>query len=355
MEYSEGVVYDYVFITNIPAFYKVRLFNKLAEHLKIKVVFISKHSDIRHSDFYSFDFKFDAVFVSEVSYERRNKLNVFLSLFNEIKSLKFKKIVFSGWETKEASLLSFILPKHKNCIVIESSILETKRSLSIWIIKKLILSRISFAFPSGELQKRILDHAGYKGNIHVTHGVGISNYQTCPVNRSLPDVAESITFIYVGRISEEKNIRLLLDSFYHKNFKLIIVGEGHLEKEMREIATENIHFSGYINNIELADIYAKSDCFILPSISEPWGLVIEEALANGLPVIVSNKVGCHFDLVNDDNGIVFNIEETNGLSTAIDHMARNLAEYKRGASLFNQGKLTLMQVKAYLDACNEKK
>lgn len=354
MDFEGGTVYDYVFITNIPAFYKVTLFNKLAEHLKIKVVFVSKTSDIRHSDFYNYDFRFDAVFMSEKSYEKRNKLKVFTSLLNEVRNLKFKKIVFSGWETKEASLLSFILPKNKNGIVIESSILETKKSFSIWMLKRLILSRAAFAFPSGELQKRILYKAGYKGNIYVTHGVGITNYQARTENMSLPVSSENTTFVYVGRIAAEKNIRLLLDTFNHNKYKLIIVGEGYLEKEMKEIASDNIHFSGYVNNVKLASIYAKSDCFILPSISEPWGLVIEEALANGLPVIVSNKVGCHFDLVNDNNGIVFDIDDTSSLSIAIDHMAKNLVDYKRGASLFNQEKLTLMQVKAYLDACNEK-
>lgn len=65
-------------------------------------------------------------------------------------------------------------------------------------------------------------------------------------------------------------------------------------------------------------------CFAI-SKSEPWGLVIEEAMNNGLPVIVSNKVGCSIDLVAEDvNGIIFDLDDRNSLKNAV---LENLRSY----------------------------
>lgn len=74
---------------------------------------------------------------------------------------------------------------------------------------------------------------------------------------------------------------------------------------MKTIAKSNITFLGQINNRELYKFYRDADVFILPSKSEPWGLVVEEALNNGTPVIVSDKVGCAIDLVTKDTGLIF--------------------------------------------------
>ena len=62
--------------------------------------------------------------------------------------------------------------------------------------------------------------------------------------------------------------------------------------------------------------------FILPSVSEPWGLVVEEALNNGTPVIVSDRVGCREDLVSDKNGIVFPCNDSIALQEAIIKMTQ---------------------------------
>lgn len=92
------------------------------------------------------------------------------------------------------------------------------------------------------------------------------------------------------------------------------------------MAKKNIVFHGPINNEDLPNIYQSNDVFILPSLSETWGLVVEEALNNGLPVIVSNKVGCAEEIVNENNGIVFSLDSDTGLLNAIDHI-RDVSYY----------------------------
>src|SRR6185503_9315286 len=83
---------------------------------------------------------------------------------------------------------------------------------------------------------------------------------------------------------------------------------------------------GFVNQQALGEAYAVADCLVLPSdVSETWGLVVNEALAAGLPAVVSDEVGCAPDLVKSDTGAVFargNIEE---LGSALDGIRRRTA------------------------------
>ena len=75
-----------------------------------------------------------------------------------------------------------------------------------------------------------------------------------------------------------------------------------------------------VDNVKLPNYYKNNDVFILPSKSEPWGLVIEEALNNGLPVIVSDKVGCKDDLVTVDTGLIFRYDDMDDLKNKVKKM-----------------------------------
>jgi glycosyltransferase involved in cell wall biosynthesis len=67
-----------------------------------------------------------------------------------------------------------------------------------------------------------------------------------------------------------------------------------------------VHFAGFKNQTELPAVYAAADCFVLPSTIETWGLVVNEAMASGLPAIVTEACGCAPDLVaNGETGYVY--------------------------------------------------
>ncbi|WP_140184585.1 glycosyltransferase, partial [Vibrio parahaemolyticus] len=110
---------------------------------------------------------------------------------------------------------------------------------------------------------------------------------------------------------------------------------------------ETIEFLGYVDNALLGEFYQKSDAFILPSTSEPWGLVVEEALINGLPVIVSNKVGSSFDLVESyKSGVVFDLDGS--LIETIEYFEDNYLELFYNVSKIDFEKRKLDQINAYL-------
>ena len=101
----------------------------------------------------------------------------------------------------------------------------------------------------------------------------------------------------------------MIDKFNHyPDLELTIIGFGELEDELKSKAKDNIHFLGAVDNEKLSIYYQDADVFILPSLSEPWGLVVEEALNNGTPVMISEQVGCAEDLVNENTGVVFSLK-----------------------------------------------
>ncbi|GAB4025134.1 glycosyltransferase family 4 protein [Spirosoma gilvum] len=130
-------------------------------------------------------------------------------------------------------------------------------------------------------------------------------------------------FIFVGRLIEIKNLPMLITAFTEAgkrsinrdDWGLILLGDG----------AEQEAINHYIKKLGVADrvtllpgrpwfrvpeVLALSDVLVLPSRSEPWGLVVNEAMACGLPVIVSDRCGCAIDLVHDgQNGFVFNPDQ----------------------------------------------
>lgn len=122
-------------------------------------------------------------------------------------------------------------------------------------------------------------------------------------------------FLCVGRQISCKNFDIVIEAFkqvatQEAEFDLVFVGAGEESDKLRSLAGElyenKIHFIPFQSPENLSVIYQKAYCFILPSLSETWGLVVNEAMASGLPVIVSQYCGCVNTLViNGKNGFVF--------------------------------------------------
>jgi glycosyltransferase involved in cell wall biosynthesis len=103
---------------------------------------------------------------------------------------------------------------------------------------------------------------------------------------------------------------------------MVIVGDGEqratLEARARELGLDEVRFTGFRNQSELPRFFQLADVFVLPSRHEPWGLIVNEAMAAGCPVIVSTDVGCHANLVTDGiEGCVFPVGDIAGLTDAL--------------------------------------
>ncbi len=141
-------------------------------------------------------------------------------------------------------------------------------------------------------------------------------------------------FLYVGRLVPEKGLSDLLqayatlDSQLRSRVGLVIAGDGPIRAEL-ETAAQSIfpgcvHFAGFIHRDELANYYALAECLVLPTHSDPWGLVINEAMACGLPVICTSVAGCTADLVMS-NGRRVDVSNISQLEAAMHEIATDPA------------------------------
>ncbi|HIF9071229.1 TPA: glycosyltransferase [Photobacterium damselae] len=310
--------YDYIIVTHIPAFYKINLYNELAKKIKILVVFIAEDTsekrskDFNHLNNANFEYKV----LNDFSFQDRNKIRSCFNLLKYLNSYKFKKIILSGWDLPEYWLLLFRFSKKYNCLALESTELESTSAGIKGLIKKIFISRISTVFSSGSMHSNLLEKLGYSGVIRKTLGVGIINKN---LNKKIDtNGSYNRRFLFIGRLTLVKNLEPIIYMFNELNgFKLSIVGEGEDENSLRNISGDNINFLGALNNSELYGIFDDHDFLILPSLSEPWGLVVEEALYHGVPVIISDHCGSKDLVINNVNGILFKPNEINKLKNTL--------------------------------------
>ncbi len=103
---------------------------------------------------------------------------------------------------------------------------------------------------------------------------------------------------------------------------LVIVGDGEempaLQRSVQQSSSTRVRFAGFRNQRELPRFFNLSTVFVLPSRHEAWGLIVNEAMAAGLPAIVSNSMGCAADLVRDgENGFVYPFGNVEALRAAL--------------------------------------
>lgn len=213
--------------------------------------------------------------------------------------------------------------------------------------KRTIISQFSGFINFGSSSAQYMQSLGARPSQIISQHAAVLNnrvvsqvYQTAYSKRNhvkadyfLP----TYNFVFVGRLAEEKNLPTLLKAFSwlktHEpkahNWGLTIIGNGPLRSLVEGKSDQDIHWLGGHPWNEVPAFLALADALLLPSHFEPWGLVVNEAMVCGLPVIVSNQCGCVNDLVEDGkNGYTFRPENMLELAVALQKFV-NLSETER--------------------------
>lgn len=148
------------------------------------------------------------------------------------------------------------------------------------------------------------------------HGVDLERF--CPDRKR--STGAKFTIGYVGRLTAEKNLRFFarleaaLNAAQMKNFRIVLVGEGS-ERAWLEANLKNAEFPGVLRGDDLANAFANMDAFVFPSETDTFGLVILEAMASGVPVLVSKGGGPQYQVNEGENGFI--PEDMSGFITAL--------------------------------------
>jgi len=162
-----------------------------------------------------------------------------------------------------------------------------------------------------------------------------SDRQTAEMRADLGIPTDAPVALFVGRMIESKGVGYLIDAFdivrqrVDSEPHLLLVGDGEdydsFERQAEEVP--NTTLAGYVDNDRLPGYYALADCFVLPSVQtaifrEPWGLVVNEAMSSGTPVIASGQVGAAAAGVVEDgvNGYVVPERNTRALANRLESL-----------------------------------
>lgn len=137
---------------------------------------------------------------------------------------------------------------------------------------------------------------------YIRPGTNLKRFSPCYIKEGLWESygvnEDTVKVLYVGRISKEKNVPYLLDTwalfkecYPHLNVELVMVGEGNQKKRAVEMRAKGVHYLGPIIGKELSRVYASSDLFVFPSVTDTLGQVVMESAASALPIIVSTTGG----------------------------------------------------------------
>jgi glycosyltransferase involved in cell wall biosynthesis len=145
---------------------------------------------------------------------------------------------------------------------------------------------------------------------------------------------DAVVFVFSAKLVERKDPMTLLRAFeamqHRPRAALLFLGDGVLREPMetfvRERGLEGVRFAGFVNQSELPKYYGVADVFVLPSTYEPRGAVINEAMACGLPVVVTDRCGSIGDIVLDgENASIYPAGDAVALARITDALTGDAA------------------------------
>jgi glycosyltransferase involved in cell wall biosynthesis len=269
------------------------------------------------------------------------KLNYnFFGLINFIKKINPKIIVIVGWQELIYVLVVFFVKNKNTSIVIHSDNKWTGK-LKQHIARFLGLFSFFYLFFDkvwihGPFQFEYVRKIGFKAEDiffdHASADVDLFHdyYQRFLVykKKSYPKV-----FLFLGRIEKIKGLETLLNSWdeltrnkENQNWKLKIIGDGSFKiaNKIAKNKLQNVEILGFMSHKDLANQIKNAGCFILPSINEPWGVVVHEMCSAGLPLILSETVGSRYAfLIDKTNGFTFKKNNHISLKMAMMRIIRS--------------------------------
>jgi glycosyltransferase involved in cell wall biosynthesis len=249
--------------------------------------------------------------------------------------IKYKAdlIVVTGYASFESWFALFWAKVFRKKIVltVDSSDYEYSYSYLVTFLKRFFIKSVDSILVYGSSSSSLVQRLG--GDLSKVfqpfHCVE-SNYYDIPENilrQKKAMYSDRFEFLFVGRLSIEKGLEDLINSFYksfghNEHVCLRIVGDGPFRDRLREFIAKrcisNIFIDGPLSGYDLFRAYLNANCCVLPSTVEPWGLVVNEALCSGTPVVVSDRCGCVPDLIDgNSNAIKFTSSDRIDLERAL--------------------------------------
>jgi glycosyltransferase involved in cell wall biosynthesis len=334
-----GVKWRLALFTEIIAPYRIPVFNALAarDDIDLHVIFLSENDpSLRQWPVYKKEIRFSYEVLPAWRW-RVGKYNLLMNrgVSAALRSFRPHAVLCGGYNYLASWQAAWWASSHKLPVLLwsESTINDHRRGRREVEFMKIRFTRLCKAFVAAGKTSRdylIAMGAPSDGIFIAPDAVDVDLYSALALTaRQHADelrqrhALPSRYFLCVGRLVPEKGIFDLLDAYAkleageRSQIGLVFAGDGasrsQLEERASVISPGCVRFCGFVQREELAELYALAEALVFPTHSDPWGLVVNEAMACGLPIIASAVAGCVPDLVgNAENGFVVppgNVEE----------------------------------------------
>ena len=306
-----------LYFTNKPAPYRVEFFNILSRKHDVTVLFDYVKNDHRDKKWYE-DNKYDF-----------NHINIKKNGFFQLKRIlkeNYDIVVIGTYASKNAAIFNLLLKmKHiKFFINADGGFIDYNESFISKFIKKFFISKATYYLSSGIETNKYLEYYGAtKKNIFLYPFTSLNSSDILdkPVEYSEKEdlkhklgYSNKFIILSVGSFLHVKGYDILLRTIKNydiDNVHFVVIGGGHLKQEYLKFKQENninnIEFIDFMKKKELFNYYKMADAFIMLSRGDVWGLVINEAMALGLPIIASNRTIAALELL--DSKYIFELNE----------------------------------------------
>lgn len=327
---SEGLKLKILIITDNVAPYRVAWAEELATKYQVTVAFFKQHDAERNDEWLVRQGK--KIDLLKLPAVICNNHSVSMSYIKYYKKINPDIVIFDGYGIIP-NVIGILYMNHRNkrfFINVDGIVLDAKENILKTYLKKKMFKPNTYFLCSSEFTMTYLEKYGAKKDHMIAHN--FSSIHSNEVIECVPSKAERnnmkehlglkslTTVLAVGRFLKLKQFDMLIEAFksFDSNNQLVIIGEGPekvvYEDLIKKYKLMNVKIIDFMPIDELKKYYFASNIFVLPSYSEVWGLVINEAMGYGaLPVIASDRCVAGYSLVkNQGTGYQFhynNVEE----------------------------------------------
>lgn len=337
----KGISKRVLFVTVYPSPYRVDFFNELGKKpgIDLSVVFLERPDEQKHRS--NAWFREDYTYFRAIFPTKRINLPRGGFLCPELITLlreKYDEIIFGGYSDAAIppAMAYLKLRKVPYSIEIDGGLISEERWFKYWI-KHCLLSSADKWYSSGAYSDRYLIHYGADPE-RIFHypftslrkkdlDIDLDHFQFEERKKTLRKdlgISEVKAILAVGQFVSRKGFDILLQAALKldQSVGIYIVG-GEAPKDWIDFCNnhrlKNVHFMGFMSHEKLWKYYKASDLFVFPTRIDIWGLVINEAIANGLPVITTEKCVAGHELVEEGkNGFLVPVNDANALADAIN-------------------------------------
>ena len=331
-----------LFITNVPAPYRVDFFNQLGKHCELTVVFDKLISDERDPSWCNQNFKnFKGIVLRGISINTDTAICP--GIVRILRHNMYNCIINSNSYSPTGMMAILYCKTHNIPFFNEADggFARSGKGLKEKLKKFLISAAIGNFSTSKALDEYFMFYGAKQDSIYRYPFTSLWKRDILPDSttieqrevlrtkyRNINNITHRPVIVAVGQFIHRKGFDVLIksmSSLSRKYYLYIIGGNGSEYLELvREYDLDNIEFVEFLNKDKLREYYLAADLFVLPTREDIWGLVINEAMACGLPIITTTNCIAGLELVVDDeNGYLVEVEDDEALAERIQRILSN--------------------------------